>query len=1313
MTVAVKYLSEFYTFKAYLPGNDRIVIDPTTKLEYQIQAHILLGNQYYQEAKYSRALDEYLKAWGLIPVLVYPYFPWQVSVMNPDVLLKLDLTEELLSASIEIHRFGDLAEHEDLLGVPGEIPAILLEVSKNFGVPPVSAAELHYDRGITFAKIGQNDQAEREFRTAREVSQENQDLKLRVMAATAALAVLRGKYQEAQTNFERAFRVYSELGHPEKAAGMLYNSGAAQTLGGDAAGAAERFVQAASTNPFSLPWTVTHTTNPGIASFQRPVGVQGLPLVLQKSNGTWTSVATGKAQDDKKIISVLKDGGALQIDLANDGLSAMREQLLESRINATTIAQLQTHYWIQNQFVSYLAHVSEFVLPMSLGDTYSQLGDFQVAAAFYMKVRDYRFLNQAIERPMAWSRLARTYLRLGNRKYRDRDMTGARAQFENIVKIVNGVFELSGPLYTGGFSGLVIETRDFLNSQDHLSFTGFDYLRRSILLEALANINQILNNINFLGFPEDIVPIHSWRYLQNLARYFANQAIQMERNYINFKNAAEQDEANRLLLEQNLDASAAATAVEEKRVNAAEDQRYVAELGVEAAQTRLDNAEDRRDDYNSTSKKLAILDEISAWATGPMDKAAVNAAWAGALGISPGEYDTYHVTQFASSARSKISSAYELRNMDRQVDEMIDAKSVADAQVTTANSMVEVAKAQKELAQLRQQQAQAQLENFNAQEFTPELWTNLAEAQLEISQRYLNWAISAAFLMERAFEFEYDVEINRIRFDYSRSELNGLFSGDFLLADIDQFSFDRLIDTQKKLPAKIVISLADRYPFQFFQQFQRTGRLEFDTLLEDFDRMHPGMHLAKLRRLEVIVEGLIGRQGAQGILRNSGFSYFRGRDGFRKLRLQKPESILLSLYDLRRDGFIFTSEEGLLHVFENSGLATGWSLEFPPDSNDLDYHAISNIHLVLYFDAYYSQKVANLAMAELEAGAIYQQTLGVALRFQFPDEFFSFQDTGEVTFQLGDNYVPVNQVDPKILELQLVVKTEEGVSNSGLVVTVRSMGTGLDLNQTTDESGMIATDSSSTPLNSFRGKPLLDAWTVKLDRTLNEAAFAAGFSWEKITNFFLNVEYEYIPRGRPLVTDDFVENTLSRFDVIDDAAATGGPSAWAHAANLGGSIVQTSNISGSPLTADPSKPGTYLVRKTSTDWPDLQDLVVISHVLSGDEDALGLVFRYQDPDNFYFFLMDRQRGYRRIGKKIAGVFQELDKPSVQSITPGYELNRTYEVSIAVVGEAIAVFLDGVHILTGRDSSLIKPGRIGLYAWSNIAANFLDLSFRRA
>src|SRR5206468_9997266 len=121
---------------------------------------------------------------------------------------------------------------------------------------------------------------------------------------------------------------------------------------------------------------------------------------------------------------------------------------------------------------------------------------------------------------------------------------------------------------------------------------------------------------------------------------------------------------------------------------------------------------------------------------------------------------------------------------------------------------------QRQLAELRLAQVQAQLAFFNGQEFTPELWDNLAQAQRDISRRYLDWAISAAFLMERAFEYQYDTEVTRIRFDYERSELHGLLAGDFLLADIDSFSFDRLLETAKRVPIKVSIPLADRYPFQ-------------------------------------------------------------------------------------------------------------------------------------------------------------------------------------------------------------------------------------------------------------------------------------------------------------------------------------------------------------------------------------------------------------------------------------------------------------------------------------------------------------------
>ncbi|MEJ2419207.1 MAG: hypothetical protein P8Y45_20235, partial [Exilibacterium sp.] len=559
-------------------------------------------------------------------------------------------------------------------------------------------------------------------------------------------------------------------------------------------------------------------------------------------------------------------------------------------------------------------------------------------------------------------------------------------------------------------------------------FSAISFERRLVLLDAFARVNQIQAGFNYLGLPEDIVPIHSWHYLQNLARYFAKQAISAERAYISFRDTAEKEEVTRLLLEQSVQAQEAAVDVEERRVDASTEQRKVAELGAHVADVRLENAKDRKTDFEATSAELAVLDEINGWATGPMDKAKVEGAWAEVLGMAPGTYDTYQVVRRVAALRSQISHAYELRDKQRQIEELEASKALADAQVGVADKMVAMAQAQLELAQLRVDHAKEQLDAFEDQEFTPELWHALADAQRDISDHYLDQAINIAFLMERAFEFEYDLDINRIRFDYARSELQGLLSADFLLQDIDQFSYDRVMQTEKQIPVKTTISLADRYPYQFFNEFMRTGKLEFETLLEDFDKVQPGGHIRKLRRVEIVVEGAIGREGLRGLLSNSGISRFRDRNGDIKIRQQKPEAQMLSLYDLRRDGFVFILEDSVLKLFENSGVASGWTVEIPPDSNDLNYAAISNIHLTFYYDAFHSKAIEHRVRAELAAAALYEHQLGFRLSSHFPDEFFALQDSGSVQFDFNSGYLPYHQTQSRIKECRIVIQTETGVS---------------------------------------------------------------------------------------------------------------------------------------------------------------------------------------------------------------------------------------------------------------------------------------------
>ena len=100
-----------------------------------------------------------------------------------------------------------------------------------------------------------------------------------------------------------------------------------------------------------------------------------------------------------------------------------------------------------------------------------------------------------------------------------------------------------------------------------------------------------------------------------------------------------------------------------------------------------------------------------------------------------------------------------------------------------------------------------------------------------------------------------------------------------------------------------------------------------------------------------------------------------------------------------------------------------------------------------------------MVRAELGASAIQEYSLGLGLRFQFPDEFFAFQDTGEVNFAIDEGYTPFNYTNLRIKNAYVVIETSPGTSSAGLIVSVSSIGNAVRVDQTTDANGMIRTDS--------------------------------------------------------------------------------------------------------------------------------------------------------------------------------------------------------------------------------------------------------------
>ena len=181
-----------------------------------------------------------------------------------------------------------------------------------------------------------------------------------------------------------------------------------------------------------------------------------------------------------------------------------------------------------------------------------------------------------------------------------------------------------------------------------------------------------------------------------------------------------------------------------------------------------------------------------------------------------------------------------------------------------------------------------------------------------------------------------------------------------------------------------------------------------------------------------------------------------------------------------------------------------------------------------------------------------------------------------------------------------------------------------------------------------------------------------------------------------------VAGVLDRFDVADDAGAVNQtPSQWAFDASAG-AIVQSSAIWGGTTTTTANLPGSALLLKGST----AADLLMRTDVTSSER-GVGLVFRYLDPDTYYYVLADATGGFRRFGRKVGGTFSELEDEAVD-LTAGYATGQTLRLALEAIGPDFTAYVNGTAVLSGRDTGITGPGRFGLLTRRNPTAMFSSL-----
>lgn len=184
--------------------------------------------------------------------------------------------------------------------------------------------------------------------------------------------------------------------------------------------------------------------------------------------------------------------------------------------------------------------------------------------------------------------------------------------------------------------------------------------------------------------------------------------------------------------------------------------------------------------------------------------------------------------------------------------------------------------------------------------------------------------------------------------------------------------------------------------------------------------------------------------------------------------------------------------------------------------------------------------------------------------------------------------------------------------------------------------------------------------------------------------------------------ETFDDTALPGWTITDDPEPRQGPSDWKV---QGGELLQRSNIwSYDPPAEFIYHMGTHAAAGSS-EWADYSLNAILR---SSDNDGIGLLFRYQDPGNYYRILLMNDAGnsgsvnspIQRIQKIVNGEPETLLQNIVTEAYPdGY-----FSLSVDARSDTLRVYLNGDLLGEVRDN-LFENGKIGLMTYANTGAVF--------
>jgi len=188
---------------------------------------------------------------------------------------------------------------------------------------------------------------------------------------------------------------------------------------------------------------------------------------------------------------------------------------------------------------------------------------------------------------------------------------------------------------------------------------------------------------------------------------------------------------------------------------------------------------------------------------------------------------------------------------------------------------------------------------------------------------------------------------------------------------------------------------------------------------------------------------------------------------------------------------------------------------------------------------------------------------------------------------------------------------------------------------------------------------------------------------------------------RKLFSSEFQSDSLTQFDVLDDPQA--GTGEWQYDAQRA-ELLQVASVSGGSNDFNADKAGTALVLRAAAVPALARNFVLWASMRSDAGGGIGLVFRYLDPANHYFFLMNAPQPYRLLARKVDSQASFLDSAG-RTQELGYDPDVWNLVRLSVQDQDFEIAINGAVALRGQDAALAQPGSVGFLCRNNSGARF--------